>query len=335
MIKRLTDTDVKSRLDSMYIHGVDAGQWHGLNINLNFRKKSTMYIYGPDHSGKSRLFFFMALCMAERHGWKFLIYSPETGDAADIYAMLTKIYCGANKYIEGKFGITKEHKLQAERFLYKHFQIVDYSRGLTMDGIYEYANELNSNDWHVDCLCVDPFNAVTHDLDTTPRDVYLGEFLLDFDQNATKNDRLNVIIVHPTSQERKTVDINGEKVSFYDVADKREIMWGQEWSRKGKNLLSVWRPTNPKLVDEHGQPFREGYLVADVQKRKPDEVGEVGRYGIYFNWRTQRFYNDPLFHDCPLAGTSLEDNLPDKVAEVEINTLSLQSNKDFLDEVPF
>jgi len=52
--------EVKRNLDSMHLHGVDAGQAHGLNIDCRWRKKSTLYIYGPDHSGKSRLFFFTA-----------------------------------------------------------------------------------------------------------------------------------------------------------------------------------------------------------------------------------------------------------------------------------
>jgi len=340
MIKSLTDPDVKRRLDHMHKYGVDGGDWHGLNIDCNWRKKSTLYIYGPDHSGKSRLFFFTALCMAEKHGWRFLIYSPETGDSADIYAMITTIYCGTNKYIDGDFGISKEDRKEAEKFIRKHFRTVEYFRGITMDDIYEEANKLNrgypnedgtkEKPWKVDCLCVDPFNAVKHDVDATPRDIYLGDFLLDFDQDATKNDRLNVLIVHPASQELETQEVDGKKVRFYGVADKRNIMWGQEWSRKGKNLWSVWRPTKKDLRDENGQPYPDGYLLVDVQKRKPDAVGNIGQYPVYFNWMTQRYYNDSNLTDCPLVGVSLDhpDNLPEK-------NVSLDSNKHFLDEVPF
>ncbi len=331
MIKSITDSDVSNRLTHMHHHGVDAGDWHGLQINCNWRKKSTLYIYGPDHSGKSRLFFFTALCMAERHEWKFLIYSPETGDAADIFAMLIKIYCGRNKFIkDDKFGITEEEKKQATKFVRKYFRVVDYVRGITMDDIYEEAEQLKEKKWKVDCLCVDPFNAVKHDIDATPRDIYLGDFLLDFDQNATKNDRLNVLIVHPASQElEKGKDQAGNDVKYYGVADKRNIMWGQEWSRKGKNLWSVWRPTKKGLVDENGQPYPDGFLVVDVQKRKPDEVGEIGRYPVYFNWATQRYYNDKDMTDCPLKGITTV------VQPVKEKSVSLGSNNNFLDEVPF
>ena len=327
----IANSQVKNRLDHMFLHGVDGGQFHGLQIDCNWRKKSTLYIYGPDHSGKSRLFFFTALCMAERHKWNFLIYSPETGDAADVFATLIKIYCGTNNFIkDSKFGITEEQKKEAERFIMRHFKVVDYFRGITMDDIYEQANELNKGKWKVDCLCVDPFNAVKHDIDATPRDIYLGDFLLDFDQDATKNDRLNVLIVHPASQELESQeDEHGNKIRFYGVADKRNIMWGQEWSRKGKNLWSVWRPTKDGLRDANGQPYPEGYLIVDVQKRKPDEVGKIGTYPIYFNWQTQRYYNDEQRTDCPLKGITTV------VQPVKEKVVSLESNRDFLDEVPF
>ena len=327
--------EVKRNLDSMHLHGVDAGQAHGLNIDCRWRKKSTLYIYGPDHSGKSRLFFFTALAMAERHGWKFLIYSPETGDAADIFAMLIKIFCGTNTFQKGPFGVTDEGRKEATHFIMRHFKVVDYFRGITMDDIYEQANELNSTKWHVDCLCIDPFNAVKHDIDATPRDIYLGDFLLDFDQDATKNNRLNVLIVHPASQELETQEgENGQKIKYYGIADKRNIMWGQEWLRKGKNLWSVWRPTKEGLRDADGNPYPKGYLVVDVQKRKPDEVGEVGVFHVYFNWMTQRYYNDANMTDCPLKG------LTTSVQPLEEKSVSLKPNKHFADidldnDVPF
>lgn len=100
-------------------------------------------------------------------------------------------------------------------------------------------------------------------------------------------------------------------------------MWGQEWSRKGKNLISLWRPPE-WLENERGERPEEGEMVLDVQKRKPDPVGEIGEYKVYFNWRTQRYYNDPSFSDCPLQGTG-EVREPEK----------MQKNENFLDDVPF
>lgn len=312
---------VRHELDHRYIHGIDPGVKTGLNVQMNFRKKSTMYIFGPDYTGKTRFFLFLSLCVAEQHGWKFLIFSPETGDAADIISLLIMMYCGNKNYDNSKFGIPEEDKLEAEKFIQRHYRILEYAK-VTQD-VYDAADELKEKGWKVDCLCLDPFNALSHDLRGKDRDVYLGEWLTEFDYNAVINERLNVIITHPGKQDSIREEVNGEWKTYFPKADKRQIMWGQEWARKGKNLLSLWRP--PSWKEVNGQYPDEGEMIVDVQKRKPDPVGEIGEYKVYFNWRTQRYYNDPMFKDCPLKGIQRDITEPE----------SMKPNLNFTDDVPF
>lgn len=82
----------------------------------------------------------MSLCVAERHRWKFLIFSPETGDAADIFSLLTCMYCGNKNYQSGTFGIPEDQKLKAEKFLQRHYRVIEYAN--TTEEIYAIADNL-------------------------------------------------------------------------------------------------------------------------------------------------------------------------------------------------
>ncbi len=292
--------EVIGELDRRYEHGEDKGIDLGLPIKNNWRKRSTLYIYGADYSGKSRLFFFCSLVAAEKHGWKFCIFSPETGGASDVYALLIQMYCGNNNFDSSPFGITKEQYNQAARFMAKHYRIIPEASNT--QELQAIVAEQEEDGFKADCLVLDPFNAIDHDIGTRPRDVYLGKYLTDFDYDAVKNNRLNVIIVHPQNQETRKADgLDGSPLYYYPIVDKRQIMWGQEWARKGKNMWSVWRPKF-NMPKSDGSSYAMGEVVVDVQKVKPDVLGEIGQYSIFFDRHTQRYYCDEKFEICPLVG---------------------------------
>jgi hypothetical protein len=291
---------VISKLDRRYKYGEDKGIDLGLNIKNNWRKRTTLYIYGADYSGKSRLFFFCSLVAAEKHGWKFCVFSPETGAAEDIYALLIQMYCGNKNFDNSQFGITKAQYDKAVKFLEKHFRIIAEAKDT--QHIFDLVKETEEQGFKADCLVLDPFNAVDHDIGTRPRDVYLGSYLTAFDYDAVKNDRLNVIVVHPQNQElQKTDGLDGSRLFYYPIVEKRQIMWGQEWARKGKNMWSVWRPKF-NMPNDNGGSYAKGEVVVDVQKVKPDVLGEIGKYRLFFDVHTQRYYNDENFQNCPLVG---------------------------------
>lgn len=322
--------EVIGLLDRRYKHGEDKGIDLGLNIKNNWRKRTTLYIYGADYSGKSRLFFFCSLVAAEKYGWKFCVFSPETGTAEDVYALLIQMYCGNRNFDQSKFGISKEQYMKAVKFLQKHYRIIPEAKDT--ESIFRIVQEEEVKGFKADCLVLDPFNAVDHDIGTRPRDVYLGTYLTAFDYDAVKNNRLNVIVVHPQNQDQRQGEtVDGKKIWYYPIVEKRQIMWGQEWARKGKNMWSVWRPKEG-LPNEHGMPYEDGEVIIDVQKVKPDVLGKIGKYSLFFNFRTQRYYNDANFEICPLTGAT-EGNQPEPKTAVKQNDEFLTPSSH--DEVPF
>jgi hypothetical protein len=90
-------SDIQSELDSLYDTGLIKGETVGfseVDKLISFKKGATSYIYGTPASGKSEFWWECLINLSKSKGWKHLIFSPETGTPAEIFAEIIHKWAG-------------------------------------------------------------------------------------------------------------------------------------------------------------------------------------------------------------------------------------------------
>lgn len=287
--------------ERLYRNGRQPGIGIGLNEfdqYLTFKKKSTLYVYGAPYSGKSTFWHFVAIQLAHLHGWKFALFTPETGDAHDIFGDLTEFLL-RKRFMAGQWGITEEERLKAMKFINAHFVVLTGCN--TPDEFLKLADDAADHFGQpVDCASCDPWNEFYHDMrEHGGRDLYLEHQLGKFREDARAKDRLNVIVTHPAREEFEWQD-QGEgvpKFRYLPVTKPNQIAGGQAWPRKGLNMISVWRPPMPEadgrrlIYPATGAAWEDNAVLVSVDKVKPRELGTRGTSFLYFDFQKKCYFS--------------------------------------------
>lgn len=268
--------------------------------------------------------------MAQHHGVKSAILSPETGTPEEIYALLSHMIVGNKFEKDDRFGTTVEQMKRAYEFVKKYFVVIDdvdtiHECWACVDSINQEFKE--ENEQTIQNLTIDPWNALSHPLNGQPRDLHLEALLTENTKAAKDRGIHSSIVTH--SQNIEPIEQKGSKVMYYRKARRTQIAQGQAWDRKGQMMISLWRPPEGLWCDDLGTEYEEGYMVADLQKVKPDVSGTPGESVQYFDWRRQTYYE-------------LRDGIPyyplKQIAYPQTNVKpdpAIQPNTEFEDEVPF
>src|SRR5690348_1486655 len=102
MIKRLSD--VKMQLDERRHKGVARGKdvgWHWKKFPYTVKEGCTTYIAAAPASGKTEWWLEILINLSCLHGWNHVLFTPETGDAVDIFSELCHKYIG-KPFIKGE-----------------------------------------------------------------------------------------------------------------------------------------------------------------------------------------------------------------------------------------
>ena len=89
--------NIQGELDSLYDTGLIKGETVGfqdVDKLISFKKGATSYIYGTPASGKSEFWWECLINLSKSKGWKHLIFSPETGTPAEIFAEIIHKWAG-------------------------------------------------------------------------------------------------------------------------------------------------------------------------------------------------------------------------------------------------
>jgi hypothetical protein len=87
--------DVRDSLSTLRNEGVKKGAWTGFDSlfdKYSVKKGSTTYIYAGAHQGKSQFGFELMMNLSEYSGWKWAVYTPETGSPTEVFAELLWVY---------------------------------------------------------------------------------------------------------------------------------------------------------------------------------------------------------------------------------------------------
>lgn len=326
MHKRLSEisTDINRLREKGRQRGREIG-WPWEMLPITIKPGSTTYVAAAPFSGKTELWFEILINLSCKSGWKHLIFSPETGDHADVYAELIHKFAG-KPVVKGKQSMDDSEFMFASQFVDEHFLVVDpIDADLTLVGFYELADKIeNQFGWKFHTTTIDPWNELKEEFepeDLGREDKYLSRILGVARKNARKTGRHNCIINHVRDQAM----VKDGNNSFYPMPTARDMAGGQVWFRKGNLMLIPWRPP-AGVEDENGIKYLDNELALKVAKSKPKGVAlngvykiflDVDRYQYYMMHNGRRVYADrgeysvkPEVDLINFSEPSLKDDLP-------------------------
>jgi hypothetical protein len=326
-----TLADVRDKFEDIYTHGYQKGYdigWENARDKVTVKLGTTTYVYSAPYMGKSQFWNQVLVNLSRFYGLKHAILTPETGDAAEVFAELCSIYIG--KSFHGNFKMTAEEKMEAEQFIDRHFLVIDgEDKGLSLNDFLDQVDAAERDfNVKISTMTIDPFNEL--EIDTSVHgnrdDKYLDVALKKFRQVCKKLNRHGAIVTHVKDQDIKK---EGNQM-YYDLASARDIAMGQVWYRKGLQMLSVYRPVDIKgnpLSDENGEPYEKNETHVYVQKSKPKGIGAIGVVKLFYDWQKNNYYELDGTYNKKYARKFEE-------AVVEKEETAIKPNDDF-DDAPF
>ncbi len=346
MYKRLTElnNELFTLRHEKNVRGKSVG-WDWDLLPYTIKEGCTTYIGAAPASGKTELWFEFLINLSCLHDWNHVVFSPETGSAAEIYAELCYKYIG-KPYTEGEYSMTNAELVKAQMFIDEHFIVIDpIDDDLTLPKFYELVDEIErKHEITIHTTTIDPWNELTEEFkheDLGREDKYLSRILGLARKNARKTNRHNCIINHVRDQpmvHAKT--IAGTEISYFPIPSARDFAGGQVWFRKGLSVLIPWRPPKDLLLGD-GTGAQENEVHLKVAKSKPKGVSKNGTYKMYLDLEKYQYYMIDVFgrkiyaNRNPLqketVSNSFSTSKPDIVNGKELFSFSEKMKKD----VPF
>ena len=295
MYNRLTNLnaemfDIRQRKD---VKGKSIG-WDWEMLPYTIKEGCTTYIGAAPASGKTELWFEFLINLSCLHNWNHVIFSPETGSSAEIFAELCYKYIG-KPYVQGQQSMTNGEQISAEMFINEHFIVIDpIDEDLTITKFYELVDEIERKEgMKIHTTTIDPWNELTEEFlpsDLGREDKYLSRILGTVRKNARKTGRHNCVINHVRDQPMiSSKTIAGTDISYFPMPSARDFAGGQVWFRKGLSVLIPWRPPYG-LMDADGNGAEKNEVHLKVAKSKPKGVSKNGVYKLYLDLDRYQYY---------------------------------------------
>ena len=274
-------------VEGLYTANDYYGKLHDL-YNGNYEKPLDIGIYGldeiykimnstfhtitgiPNH-GKSLFLDQILITLAENHGWKFAIFSPEHSTEFHIRRM-AQMYKG-KAFDEGFTNRMDRTELdQAINFIHEHFYFIetrdhvpsiDLILSIAKSCIYKYG---------INGLVIDPFNEVSAKREgNTREDEHIRDFISLCKRFCRLHEIVTWVVAHPTKLQKGT-DGNYAAPSAYDISG------AAHWHNMADAVLTVHRDFDTSTTN-----------VITRKIREQDLYGKIGEASFYYNYNEHRF----------------------------------------------
>lgn len=295
-------------IDELRVTGLVPGAslgWKTLEPYYTIPKGQWSVITGLSSSGKSTWLDNCFVRLAQLHGWKFLICSPENQPVKRHIAGLMEIVAGR------KFGVpnlqfpnipsgaymTEEEHRHAYAFVCKHFYFINPPETeFTVDGIKAIGEKVWEDEFRFDGMVLDPYNEIEH---KRPRGMnetdYIATVIHTFRNFARKLDIHFWFVAHPTKPVRKSIRYNKGEITaadrkpVYDAITLFDISGSSNWKSQADFGAIVHRDLGDTTAPS----------IIEIEKVRFRENGSIGQVPMYYDYLCNRFvedWNDLLFH---------------------------------------
>ena len=334
MYKRLTNVnnelfDIRLQKD---VRGKSIG-WDWDILPYTIKEGCTTYIGSAPASGKTELWFEILINLSCLHNWNHVIFSPETGSSAEIFAELCYKYVG-KPYVQGQNSMSNSEQIVAEMFINEHFIVIDpIDEDLTITKFYDLVDEIEKKEgMKIHTTTIDPWNELTEEFlpsDLGREDKYLSRILGTVRKNARKTGRHNCVINHVRDQPMvSSKTIAGTDISYFPMPSARDFAGGQVWFRKGLSVLIPWRPPYG-LLDSDGNGAEKNEVHLKVAKSKPKGVSKNGVYKLYLDLDKYQYYMLDFKGNRIYANRTKKLPEQKKITMVEQKLNAIHANKKF------
>jgi len=295
MIKRLNDIiDKVETLIDFPASGTYSLGFPELDQYYKVALGATTYIAGIPSHGKSEWLFEMLMRLSEMHGFKHYIYSPETGNAEEVYLELACKYLKKVSRENAFNRIRKDEFRHAVSFIHEHFIVRDIEEKAPSPSELLEQVKAEMIELKINTFTIDPWNELSHNFGEHGgrQDTYLEVVLGNIRRFSRKMNVHSFIIAHP-----RTLVKN--KDGKYDPPTAFEFSGGATWYAKAESIICVNRP-----FEFSESLFERTYVDIIIQKAKPKKVGKKGIFEIDYDYNTGRYklrhddeqqFNNPAF----------------------------------------
>jgi hypothetical protein len=244
-----------------------------LSKHIKFAKGMLNIFTGYPGHGKSEMVDQIAVSMAQIHGWKWAIFSPEN------YPYERHIQKFVEKIVNKSFFKTNEHELLAAlNFINNHFYWLEPDEeNIKIDNLVSMNLEAKKK-YDISSVIWDPWNEIEPDPKGHEKETdYIGRMLGKIRRHARRHDYMMNIVAHPA---KPMID---PKTKKYPVARLSDINGSMNWYNKADNGFSIYRHFGPAGV----QPVPN--IDFHIQKIKFKIHGEVGVVQFNYDKESGRF----------------------------------------------
>lgn len=284
-ITRINDKNIMDEIMYLRENNTDnllSTGFETLDQLYKIRPTNTTIIYGYPASGKSEFALQMLVGLSAK-GKKHLIYTPETGNAAEIFCEIAHSLTG--KTFDKRFSnyITESEIYRVQNHISEHFTIIDDDgiKGLTLEHYEELVKEVIRDEKGLDCTLIDNFNDLEHTTsDLSSIASYLPKFILKWNSISRQNKIHSFMVCHARNP-------NGLKSGELPKAPSvYEINGGSAWFAKGQSMICVNRP----YEEINGMMQQSNIADIDIKKIKPKVVGKKGLVNLEFDFAKKCYY---------------------------------------------
>lgn len=277
--------DLSDRIDHLYQHGWERGVstgWDDVDQFFTVRPGELTVVTGIPNSGKSNWVDALMVNLADLHGWRIAMFSPENQPLEDHIARVLEKYAQC-PFSDGPTERMDPKTLRAAKaWAQEHFFWIlpDDDTEWTIDNVLERAKALVFRKG-IRALVIDPWNELEHfrPQGMTETD-YVSIALKRMRQFARHHGIALFVVVHPTKLYR-------DKDGNYPVPTLYDCNGSAHWRNKADNGMCVWRD----FTDD------QAFVEIHVQKIRFRQIGKIGLARLEYIKPTAS-YRDPSPHDC-------------------------------------
>ena len=258
-----------------------------------------IYMGGYDGSGKSEISIELQLQLSELYGDKHVILTGEVGQIEEVYLELYWKYGKKpyNKYdYYGNENIdyqTDEERNESRSFINNHFLVVDVLRIPEIFRFDDLTKEITTtlNEGltfeSISTISIDGVYEVTRE--DKPQTEQQLEALLNKVYRYGQREMVTVLMTTHVANKNGFIDLEGGN-KYPKPPTKYNWTMGMMWSRKGYQLLNIYRPTSKFDYFGNGQMCEPNECWVENEKSKPKGLTLPGRARLYFDTFANRYY---------------------------------------------
>jgi len=283
-------------------HFAKHGQQPGLKIGftdfdnlISFQKKRTTIIGGRPTDGKSQLALQIQVGLTAKHGVKHLIYTPETGSAAEIYAEI--IHCVTGKSFHPyavNNKIDQKTLYSVKAYIQDHFKVIDSDdlESFNLENWLEIC-EYAVKEYNVFSTLCDNWNDLDHE-DSAMISQYLKKQIVKWNRHARKFDYHGFVVTHAKNPSLEKGQVN-PKMARVD-----ELDGGSAWYAKALNMIMVHR----EYIEIEDGFEQSKTLDISVKKIKKKFEGKKGTTKLDFDIYRNAYHKNGFYLPTPFNGIS-------------------------------